>query len=101
MQGIAQRTPTDHTSTQDPSHKKCYNCGQKGHFTNSYPNQRSRPPLTLEATSAPPPTRNGSSTLTQAQQNYTRGRVNQVAMEEAQNATTMVPDTSLVNFIPT
>jgi hypothetical protein len=23
----AQRTLTDHTSTQEPSHKKCYNCG--------------------------------------------------------------------------
>jgi hypothetical protein len=74
----APRTPTDHTTTQDPSHKKCYNYGQKGHFTNSCPNPRSRPPLTPEATLAPPPTRNGSSTLTQAQQNYARGRVNQV-----------------------
>jgi hypothetical protein len=78
---------------------KCYNCGQNGHFTNSYPNPRSRPPLTTEATLAPPPTRNGSSTPTQAQQNYARERVNQVAMEEAQNATTMVPGTSLVNSI--
>jgi hypothetical protein len=74
--------------------KKCYNCRQKGHFTNSCPNPRSRPPLTQEATSAPPPTRNGSSTPTQAQQNSTRGRVNQVALEEAQNATTMLPGTS-------
>jgi hypothetical protein len=90
----AQRTSTDHTSTQDPSHKKCYNCGQKDHFTNSCPNPRSRPPLTPEATSAPPPTRNGSSTPTQAQQNSAQGRVNQVAMEEAQNATTMLPGIS-------
>jgi hypothetical protein len=63
----APRTPTDHTTTQDPSHKKCYNCVQKGHFVNSCPNPRSRIPLTPEATSAPPPTCNGSSTPTQAQ----------------------------------
>jgi hypothetical protein len=63
------------------------------------PNRRSRPPLTPEATLAPSPTRNGSSTPTQAQQNYARGRVKQVAVEEAQNATTMLPGTSLVNFI--
>jgi hypothetical protein len=90
----AQRTLIDHTTTQNSLHKKCYNCGQKNHFTNSCPNARSRPPLTLEATSAPPPTCNGSSTPTQPQQNYTRGRVNQVATEEAQNVTTMLLGTS-------
>jgi hypothetical protein len=100
MNQSVQRTSTDQTATQDPSHKKCYSCGQKGHFTNSCPNPRSRPPLTPEATLAPPPTCNGSSTPTQAQQNYARGRVNQVAMEEAQNNSTMMHGTSLINSIP-
>jgi hypothetical protein len=63
----APRTLIDHTSTQGPSHKKCYNYGQKSHFANSCPNPRSRPPLTTEATLASPPTHNGSSTPTQAQ----------------------------------
>jgi hypothetical protein len=45
------------------------------------------------------PNHNGGSTPTQAQQNYAQRRVNQVAMEEAQKVTTMVPGTSLVNSI--
>jgi hypothetical protein len=52
-----------------------------------------------DATSAPPLTRNGNSTPTQDQQNYAQGRVKQVAMEEAQNAATMVPGTSPVKSI--
>jgi hypothetical protein len=90
----APRTLTDHTTTQDPSHKKCYNCGQKGQFANSCPKPRSRPPLPPEATSTPPSTRNGSSTPTQAQLNYAQGRVNQMSMEETQNVPIVVPGTS-------
>jgi hypothetical protein len=45
------------------------------------------------------PNRNGSSNLTQAQQNYARWRVNQETMEEAKNAQTVVPGISLINYI--
>jgi hypothetical protein len=90
----APMTSTDHTTTQDPSHKKCYSCRQKGHFANSCPNPRLRPPQPLETTPTPPSTRNGSSTPAQAQQNYAQGRVNQMSMEKAHNVPTMVPGTS-------
>jgi hypothetical protein len=58
-----------------------------------------QPLPTPEATLGPPPTRNGSSTPTQAQQNYGRGIVNQVTMEEAQNASTIEHGTSLINSV--
>jgi hypothetical protein len=71
-----QRTPTDPNATQTLASKKSYNYGQKGHFANSSPNPRARPPLIPVANSTPPPNHNGNSTPTQAKQNYTRGRVN-------------------------
>jgi hypothetical protein len=77
----------------------CFNCGQKGHYANRCPSQRKSSTPTL-GMPTPPPNRNGSSTPTQAQQNYAQGRLNQLAMEEPQNAATMVPGTSLIKSIP-
>jgi hypothetical protein len=71
----------------------------KGSLRQFMPHPRSRPSLTPEATLAPPPNHNGSSTLTQAEHNYAQGRVNQMSMEEAQNVPTVVPGTSLINSI--
>jgi hypothetical protein len=95
----AQGTPTTPNATPNKVNTTCFNCGQKGHYANRCSSRRKSSTPTL-GTPTPLPNRNGSSTPTQAQQNYARGRLNQVAMEEPQNATTMVPGTSLIKSIP-
>jgi hypothetical protein len=90
-----QRTPANQNVIQTPPDKKCYNCGHKGHFVVACPNLRSRPPPTPTSNSAPPSNRNGNSSPVQSRQNYAQGRVNQLAMEEAQNA--LMNGTFLVN----
>jgi hypothetical protein len=94
----AQGTPTTQNAMPAKVNTTCFNFGQNGHYANRCPNrcQSSTPtPETPE-----PPIRNGGSTPTQAQQNYADGGVNQVTMEEAQNASTVVSGTSLINYIP-
>jgi hypothetical protein len=88
----AERTPTTQNGSPKKMNTTCFNYGQKGHYANRCPSrcQSSTPTLGTHA----PLNHNGSSTLTQAQQNYARGRLNQVITEEAQNTPTMVSDTS-------
>jgi hypothetical protein len=71
-------------ATQDPQQadRRCYNCGEQGHYANRCPNSCTRVNQPTIATHAP--TRGADSVLVAAKQNYTRGRVNHVAMEEAQ-----------------
>jgi hypothetical protein len=95
----AQGTPTTPNATPNKANTTCFNCGQKGHYGNHCPS-RHKSSTPTPGMPTPLPNHNGSSTLTQAQQNYAQGRLNQVAMEEPQNAATMVPGTSLIKTIP-
>jgi hypothetical protein len=78
-----------------PGERKCFACGEKGHFANQCPNPRSRPPLI--AASTPVLTRGANSIPVAARQNYVRGKVNHVTVKEAQEAPDMVIGTFSVN----
>jgi hypothetical protein len=65
-----------------------------GHFTNACPKPHAYPNQTPAAQSTPGP---NNSTPMSARQNYERGRINHVAIEDAQEAPDIVLDTFLVN----
>jgi hypothetical protein len=88
----AQGTPTTPNATPNMENTTCLNCGQKGHYANRCPSRRKSSIPTLGTPA--PPSHNGDSTPTQAQQNYAQGMVNQMSMEEAQNVPNVVPGTS-------
>jgi hypothetical protein len=84
-------------AAQDPLHadRRCYNCGDKGHYANRCPN-----PCTCAnqtATTTPAPASGANSILVAAKQNYAAGRVNHVAMEDAQEALDVVIGMFFVN----
>jgi hypothetical protein len=78
-----------------PGERKCFACGEKGHYANQCPNSRNRPPMA--AASTPAPTRGANSVPVAARQNYVHGKVNHVAVEEAQEAPDVVIGTFFVN----
>jgi hypothetical protein len=84
-------------ATQDPQQAdcRCYNCGEKGHYANRCPNSRTR--VNQSATATPVPTRGANSVPVAAKQNYAGGRVNHVAVEEAQEAPDVVIGMFLIN----
>jgi hypothetical protein len=82
---------------QDPQQadRRCYSCGEQGHYANRCPNSRTRVSQPAIATTAP--TRGANSVPVAAKQNYARGRVNYVVVEEAQKAPDVVIGMFLVN----
>jgi hypothetical protein len=77
--------------------RRCFTCGEKGHFANQCPNPHSHPPQIVVSTTAP--TRGANSVPVAARQNYVRGKVHHVTVEEAQEAPDMVIGTFFVNDI--
>jgi hypothetical protein len=84
-------------ATQDlqQADHRCYNSGQKGHYANRCPNSRTH--ANQPATATPAPTCGANSIPVTTKQNYARGRVNHVAVEEAQEAPDVVIGMFLVN----
>jgi hypothetical protein len=91
------QTPTaENQSVQrTQADRRCYNCGEKGHYTNRCPNSRTH--ANQPTTATPVSTRGVSSVPDAAKENYAHGRVNHLVMEEAQEAPDVVIDMFLVN----
>jgi hypothetical protein len=84
-------------AAQDPlqADHRCYNCDEKGHYTNRCPNPRTR--ANQPATTTPAPTRGANSVPVAAKQNYAYGRVNHVVVKEVQEAPDVVIGMFLIN----
>jgi hypothetical protein len=89
-----QRSPTTQTTSQNPIDKRCFNCGEKGHFVNACPKTCTRPNQTP---AAQPTLGRSNSTPMTARQNYARGRITHVPIEDAQEAPDVVLGTFLAN----
>jgi hypothetical protein len=94
---IGNQTVQRTQAAQDPQQadRRCYSCGEQGHYANRCPNSRTR--VSQPAIATPAPTHGANSIPVAAKQNYARGRVNHVAVEEAQEAPDVVIGMFLVN----
>jgi hypothetical protein len=81
-----QRTQATQDLPQDG--RRCFNFGEKGHYASQYPNPHTRANQPTIAT--PVPTCGAKSVPVVTKQNYVCGRVNHVAVEEAQEAPDVV-----------
>jgi hypothetical protein len=75
--------------------RRCYNCGEKGHYANRCPYSCTH--ANQPAIGTPAPTRGANSVPVAATQNYACGRVNHVAEEEAQEAPDVVIGMFFIN----
>jgi hypothetical protein len=84
-------------ATQDPQQvdRRCYNCGEQGQYAHRCPNSCTR--VNHPAIATPAPTHGANYVSVAAKQNYARGRVNHVSVEEAQEAPDVVIGMFLVN----
>jgi hypothetical protein len=78
-----------------PANRRCYSCGEQGHYANRCPNSCTH--VSQPAIATPTLTCGANSVLVAAKQNYARGRVNHVAVEEAQEAPNVVIGMFLIN----
>jgi hypothetical protein len=84
-------------ATQDlpQADRRCYNCGEQGHYANRCPTPRTH--VNQPAIATPAPTHGANSIHIAAKQNNTRGRVNHVAVEEEQEVPDVVIGMFLIN----
>jgi hypothetical protein len=84
-------------AAQDPlqADRRCYKCGEKGHYASRCPNPCTHANQTTIAT--PTPTHRANSVPVAAKQNYARGRINHVAVEEAREASGVVIGMFFIN----
>jgi hypothetical protein len=82
---------------EDPQQadRRCYNCGEKGYYANRCTNWCTH--ANQPAIATPAPTHGANSIPVAAKQNYARGRVKHVAVEEAQEALDVVIGMFLIN----
>jgi hypothetical protein len=88
-----QRTPATRELTPTKAMTTCFKCGQKGHYTNGCPDRHQQSTSTQAVT--PTLNHNAYSVPVTPRQNLARGRVNKVAMVEAQD--TQMNGTLLTN----
>jgi hypothetical protein len=91
-QRVQRTQATEHPQQAD---HRCYNCGEKGNYDNQCLNLCTHANQPTIAT--PAPTRGANSVPVAAKENYARGRVNHVVVEEAQEAPDVVIGMFLIN----